>query len=384
MDINELQLLHDKLVGAKYPEEIFGPPPLDEKALKNTRNMFARICHPDKNGNSMLSNLTFGRLESIYHEALSRMKNGQYGNGKVIFAKNATAPYIPFMLSKKYKAVKAYELGDIADLHVCDHIDRASKLMLAKIVRNTADNDLMRLEVDHLRQVRTLMQTRKTPWIDCVPEVYDSFTIDDGSAGKKSRVNVIEYFKGFYSAKQIRALIPDGVDARTLVWMWKRLLLLMDWSHHAGIVHGAILPQHIMFYPDNDGKKDRDLRKHAIRLVDWCYSINYQKTSSLSAWVAGSKDFYPPEVAAKKGVDPCTDLFMGAKTMLYLAGGDVVKNVFPSHIPKELADCILKCLKAEQSRRPRDIQVYFKEFEDVAGRVFGPRKFHQFHLPIVR
>jgi hypothetical protein len=72
---------------------------------------------------------------------------------------------------------------------------------------------------------------------------------------------------------------------------------------------------------------------------------------------------------------------MGAKTMLYLVGGDVKNNIFPDHIDQRIADALLFCLYHDLDRRPQNAQVYFKTFVTMLERNFGKPQFHHFNMP---
>ena len=269
--------------------------------------------------------------------------------------------------------------GDIADIHL-GTIKDAVKLtpVLLKIARNQIDNDLLKNEADVLKALTDKFASEKKSqtWNCCVPKILDSFqvTADDGKP--KPQVNILEFFTGFISGEDIRK-ISTGIDGRTLVWMWKRTLGVLSWIHHFGYVHGAVLPPHVLFFPDGSIK---DERTHAIRLVDWCYAVNEKER--LKAWIPDYKDFYPPEVINKNTIKPSTDLYMAAKTMIYLTGGDVIKNKFPTKIPPQLGNQIKKCLDPVAHRRPQNVSAIFDAFKATAKDVYGEPKFHEFKLGI--
>jgi hypothetical protein len=59
----------------------------------------------------------------------------------------------------------------------------------------------------------------------------------------------------------------------------------------AGLVHGAVLPEHVLIQPD----------EHGLVLIDWCYSVPLTPSTPLRAPVTARAGLYPPEVAARRG-----------------------------------------------------------------------------------
>ena len=52
------------------------------------------------------------------------------------------------------------------------------------------------------------------------------------------------------SLAQVHAAYPRGLDPRDAAWMWRRLLVALGTVHAAGVVHGAVLPDHVLIHPD--------------------------------------------------------------------------------------------------------------------------------------
>lgn len=274
------------------------------------------------------------------------------------------------MMKFKYKQDVYLCAGDIADLMLaCFENNGVGTQVVIKKSRTSWDSDLMISEVNTLFDLKHEKFPKDNPYAFSIPKVFDAFPM------KGQYVTVLEAFHGFFDCEGIRQL-GASIDGRTLAWMWKRLVGLLSWVHHFGYIHGAILPPHVMFWPDGTLK---DERTHSVRLVDWCYSV--KNKNRLKAWVPDYKDFYPPEVINKHLVGPWTDLYMGAKTMLYLCGGDVKKNKWPARIPGQMVVSLNKCLQPNNRLRPQTASECFAEFTNIVGSVYGPRKFHEFKLP---
>lgn len=378
----ELEMLAKNLDRARSPVDVFGK--FTSPVAKDITSIFrkmARICHPDLNNNNAEAERAFQNLKRFYDQAIDQIKVGSYGQNPLRHPRLSNL-YDPVIVLKGiYSCTGAFMAGDLTDLHTCMVGDGRYKApALVKVVRNPRDNDLLMRERDHLELLHNKLKGHD--WDNCIPIVHDSFLIDSSRAGKRQRANVIQWFDGFYNCEEINQAYPDGVDGRTIAWMWKRLLLMMDWAHKLKILHGAILPPHVLFFPDNVPGPKRDERKHAVRLVDWCYSVKLEPSAKLLAIVPDYAGFYPPEVTTKKELGPWTDLFMGAKTMQYLVGGDVRGDFFPKHIPAPMVEQFLFCLNRDSRKRPQDVHKYFQSFNTTLEKIYGKPQYHKFNLPV--
>jgi len=339
-----LQIIIEKLDTACCPEDVF------TDITKDYRNL-AKICHPDRNNGDPLAEQAFQKLNAMKEEADKRADNKTWGKRLPL------AHCVPLEIGA-YKVKRSPYIGDIADLYRVEN-----KTHIVKVARSADDNDLLRAE----QRALELMSTITTPVRDGVPRLHDKFQID---GTWKREVNVITQFSGFWTAAEIHSV--THIDDRTMVWMFKRILAVLTWAHHYKIIHGAILPPHVMFYPDNDGS-NVDPRKHTVRLIDWCYSVDYEKRTRLSAWVPAWKDYYAPELLDKSYVGPESDIYMAAQLMIYL----LQKTLF---MP-ELQKVILKCLEKDPKKRYRKAGDALKDWTEAAVKAFGPPKWHEFNLP---
>lgn len=341
--MSELQLIHDTLKNACCPEDIFGTGGDPLAVYKK----LVRYCHPDLHPEANAKE-AFQILNALKEEAEKRITAGDYG-------KKLPLPHCVPMELGKFKVQRKPTVGDVADLYIVE-----KHPLIVKVARSHDDNDLLRAEAAALK----LMAGVTGPVKDGVPAV-ETFQVD---GRRKREANVLTYFPGFYTAEQVHAKMT--VDPKTAVWMFKRILSLLTWVHHFKLVHGAILPPHVMFYPDNDGKKHEDPRKHSVRLIDWCYSVEYTSRTRLSSWVPAWKDHYPPEVIAKKSIGPTADIYMAAMLINYLCGT----------LPPALEKVLVKCLKADPAERYQKAADVFEDWKLAAKVAFGAPAWHDFNL----
>ena len=144
--------------------------------------------------------------------------------------------------------------GDIANLYQV-------RGGLLKMARDPADNDLMRREATALTRLQDVVDPALLAYF---PPLVATGQRDDARSGIRRHVNLIGALSGFRSLADVRAAFPAGVDPRDAAWMWRRLLVAIGAAHRAGVIHGAVLPEHVLIHP----------AVHGLVLVDWCYSVS--------------------------------------------------------------------------------------------------------------
>ncbi|MFF0315210.1 serine/threonine protein kinase [Micromonospora sp. NPDC005252] len=238
--------------------------------------------------------------------------------------------------------------GDLADLYDVGD-DR-----LLKLPRRPTDNDLMAREAHALRTIAERGDPRYLPY---VPRLVDEFPHRDATSGAERRITVLATAPGLHDLDEVRRAYPDGLDARDVAWMWRRLLVVLGLAHRAGVVHGAVLPRHVLIEPD----------AHGVVLVDWRFSAAVGST--IPALVPGQEDWYPEEVPGKRPCGPGTDIAMASRCMSWLMG---------PRAPRELHAFAQGCRQRPLDARPDDAWRLLRELDQVLDRLYGPRTFRPF------
>lgn len=258
-----------------------------------------------------------------------------------------------------------YVLGTIlatGDLAVLRETDGSA---LLKIPRAPADNDLMEREARALARLDREGDPRHRAY---APRLVESFRHRESGAaagacgGTERRVNVLRRLDGFHTLTAVREAYPDGLDPRDAAWMWRRLLVALGWAHRAGVVHGAVLPDHVMIHPE----------RHGLVLVDWCYSVVDDRTGRVPALVERHRELYPPEVVRRRPATPATDIHMA---------GLVVAGLMGERAPEQLRGFVRGSTLPAEARRPHDAWRLLAELDEVLERLYGPRSFRPFTMP---
>ncbi len=328
-----------ELDAARTPADLFGADPAE--AARRYRRL-ARIVHPDATGGRTAP--AFTRLTELWRAYQT--------------AGTLTTPRGGYRLAPRTAR------GDLADLFPAHPTPGSGGGgVVVKMPRDPRDGDLMEREAVALRQLPKDGDGRFLPY---VPRLVESFRHRDAATGVERRVNVLAALDGFHSLAAVRAAYPDGVDPRDAAWMWRRLLVGLGFAHRAGVLHGAVLPEHVLIHPGD----------HGLVLVDWCYSVPgcyapIDSSGQVPAMVGRYADWYPPEVPARRPASPATDLFLATRCMTWLMGGQA---------PRALLMFARGCLAPAPGRRPDDAWRLLAELDELLERLYGPRTFRPFHL----
>jgi serine/threonine protein kinase len=258
-----------------------------------------------------------------------------------------------------------FAAGDIATLYRGRFRGRTTPALL-KVPRDPDRSDLLEREAVALVQLVQDGSARFRPY---APQLVESFQHRDAATGAIRRANVIELAEGFRSLAEVRAAYPGGLDPRDVAWMWRRLLVALGYAHRAGVIHGAVLPEHVLIHPED----------HGLVLVDWCCSVSgcyaaKDPSGLVPAVVRRLADagHYPPEVLSRRRASPATDVFMATRCMTGLLGDGAPRSL------RAFAD---GCTLQAPSRRPGDAWRLLGELDDVLERLYGPRRFRPFAMP---
>lgn len=368
---DNLLVVAKKIKDANKPEDIFGliiakdineASTILHKAYKKLTVFVAPDKFDSSSKNYSIATEAFISLGKLENEGQELIKSGLYGKEK--------PPIIISALGKTYELKTKFKSGPIANLYASDNL-------LAKVSKIPRDNDLLENEKKVLTSVRTFLSSKSNgvPWLAIIPEVHGSFQINIDS--KMHRVNMLSKFDDMLTVREIVERI-GRIDARTSGWMFKRIFGFLAWSHGAGYVHTAILPNHLLIRPDNFNNKTRDPLKHAVAVVDWCYAVKIG--SKAVAWDAQFQEFYAPEIRAKHILTGAADIYMAGMTMLYAVGGDINKKTLPADYPIELATVIKSCIQTDPTKRPT-IDKLLASMIAALLKVYGPPKWHHLEVP---
>lgn len=254
-------------------------------------------------------------------------------------------------------------VGHSSDVFLATRATRITERLLVKVLRDAEDEPLLRNEQRVLAKLEASPE-RGTPYFtSLVPQRAFSGVLE-GSGFSRPFAAAFRQPPGLaHTLAQLRERFPGGVDPRHAIWLWRRALELLDWLHRSGVVHGALLPAHILL----------DAREHSVGLVG--FSCAGGADTPLAALDPRQADFYPAGAAPKPTLSPATDLAMLARCIVHALGG--LPTRVPSHVPAPLAQLLGDQLTGNVAVAPLELS---RNVSEVARECFGPPHFVKLDL----
>jgi hypothetical protein len=266
----------------------------------------------------------------------------------------------------RYTPLRLLASGDAADIHLATMEEEshtaAESLYLLKVARVPQGN--AHLDIERKALTTLWGAAGNTTYRNYLPALVDSFA----TAGPfPRRINVFRWEPGFHTLEQVHEQHPT-LDGRHLAWIFKRLLTVLGFSHRQNLIHGAVLPCHALIHAAG----------HGLQLAGWGRSVAVGQR--IRTVPARYHDWYPAEAQRQRPASTATDLFLAARCLVYLAGGDPVTNRMPEAVPPPMQRFVTTCLLESASMRPDDAWVLMEDFDELLQALYGPPKFHELTL----
>jgi len=262
-------------------------------------------------------------------------------------------------IRERYIGQRLFAVGDAADIHLATAVDDPQALFLLKV--SGQREGISRLDRERQVLTKLTMAAGDTTYRNYLPALVDSLSI----AGRfPKRISVFRFEPGFHTLQQVHEQVP-ALDGRHLAWIFKRLLTVLGFCHRQNIIHGAVLPCHALIHAAG----------HGLQLVGWGQSV--AAGLRIGSVPARYWDWYPTEVLHRRPASPATDLFLAARCLVYLAGGDPLTNRLPEIVPLPMRQFLGTCLLESARMRPDDAWALMEDFDELLEKLYGPPAFHE-------
>lgn len=348
--------LVERLGRAREAIDVFGClNPATAESLKQRYRTLVLLAHPDHNPSQVeTANQVCQALHQWYAIAQQQIAGLVYGQAPRIRINSQDREYLGHAAAIE---------GELCDLFPA--VSAADQVLL-KVVRQARDNDLLQAEARALRKIERELAGQRVQ--AHFPMLIEHVLLSDES-GSRRQVNILRMEKDVVSLADIMRAYPQGIDAADAAWMFKRMLAAIATTHSLGMVHGAVIPTHMLLR----------LNDHNGILVGWCASVAIGTPLKLRSPIY-ARD-YPPEVGARQPATPATDIFLAASCMVRLLGGYPDGSTLPASVPRPIANLLRACLIPAQQRRPDDAWQLFEDFDEILGTLYGPPRFRHFSMP---
>jgi serine/threonine protein kinase len=260
--------------------------------------------------------------------------------------------------------------GEHADVYTTRLARWPTELAILKLLRDHQDIELFENEWNAVQA----LQKSNAPGADMftllLPQPILHGDISGGTfAG--GRASIFRWASGFYyTFDDVIRAYPQGIPPRAAIWIWRRILEVLSFIHASGMVHGAVLPAHLLIQ-END---------HGVRLIG--YSFTGRLNEKLRPVSHDYQSFYPRPANSWATLTAQLDLAMSARCIVALLGGNVETASLPRTVPAALAGIVQRIALADPAGAAKeDAWAIREELGEIARQVFGPAQFIPIGMP---
>lgn len=250
----------------------------------------------------------------------------------------------------------AIAAGEVSDVFAVERQRYPGERALLKVLRDAADlplfeqewRALTRLAASDARGAEVLSRRLPQP-----------IRLSPPQSGAPARM-LLGWAPGFERTfEEVARALPAGVPPRAAVWMWRRILESLAFVHASGLVHGAVLPQHLLV----------ERGEHGVRLVG--FSCAAAPGAPLAALDLGYERLYPRDLVDSGRLETRHDVIMSARAIALVLGADHGGRL-PAAVPSPFAALIGD---AAAGRGGLDAWALREHIETVSHQIFGPPSF---------
>jgi hypothetical protein len=253
-------------------------------------------------------------------------------------------------------------VGHSSDVFLAVRSARLTERLLLKVLRSAEDEALLQNEQSVLAKLEASRERGTAYFTGLVPQRAFCGLLE-GPGFPRHLAAAFRQPPGFaHTLAQLRQQLPGGADPRHAIWIWRRALELLDWLHRSDVVHGALLPAHVLL----------DAREHSVGLVG--FSCAGAAGAPLVAMDSRQASFYP-SAAAKQTLSAAGDLAMLARCIIHALGGEPTR--VPGQVPAPLAALLAEQAAGSSMLRALDLS---RKVSAVARECFGAPQFVKLDL----
>lgn len=250
--------------------------------------------------------------------------------------------------------------GEISDVYLAERARRPTELVLLKILREPKDAPLFDREWEVLEKLQQNESLLADLFTTLLPQPVVRGLVDNGPYQGR-RAMAFRWASGFRATFEgVRQAYPQGIEPQISVWMWRRILEQLNFLHRSGVVHGAVVPAHILVEEGD----------HGIRLVG--YSAAGESGTPLLTICGRFEPFYPA-----RRLSPGADMSMSARSIAFVLGGEGACVDVPASVPEPLAD-LIRQVAADGAENAWNVQ---ESLGKMARVLYGPPSFHPLMMP---
>ncbi|HEY4374089.1 MAG TPA: inactive serine/threonine-protein kinase VRK3 [Burkholderiales bacterium] len=157
-----------------------------------------------------------------------------------------------------YRVLAPLGGGDAADVFLAQRLFPAERVVI-KLARDAVTAAALEREAAILARLQGLQTAGSAYFTQRLPQPIGAGIAHDG-AGNERTALLLRHPSGYWgSLEDARAGYPVGIDPRHVVWMWRRVLEVLAYTHDNGWAHGRLCNRHLLVHP----------RNHGVLIIGW-------------------------------------------------------------------------------------------------------------------
>jgi serine/threonine protein kinase len=157
-----------------------------------------------------------------------------------------------------YQLLQKLGTGEISEVYLARRLGSLPLLATVKLSSSSSAAALYAREAQILQELQLLDREGSGPYFSrLLPEVIAQGVSEGNQCGQAL---ILRHPSGYWgNLAWLNDHFASGIDARHAVWIWRRMLEVLNFIHRQGWCHGAIQPKHALVHPQD----------HGVRLIGW-------------------------------------------------------------------------------------------------------------------
>ena len=241
----------------------------------------------------------------------------------------------------RYHLFQKLGSGEVSQVHLALRVGSLPLLTTIKLSSSPSAAAIYAREAQVCLELQGLDGDGVGPYFSrLLPEVVAQGVVNEDS-GKHALA--LRHPCGYWgSLAALNERFATGIDPRHAIWIWRRMLEVLNFVHCHGWSHGDVRPEHALVHPHD----------HGVRLI---------------GWASARKD-----AAAK---DQATDLLRSARVVQVLLCGASGSGDLPDSVPTGLAQLVVRASSDEGFCRSQSAEGLDGLLRAEAKTAFGPPTF---------
>lgn len=238
-----------------------------------------------------------------------------------------------------YQLLGRLGAGEISEVHLARRIGSQPLLTTIKLSSANVAAAVYAREAQVSHELQLLDSDGAGAYFSrLLPEVIAQGTLE----GNHKQALILRHPTGYWgSLASLNEHFASGLDPRHVVWIWRRMLEVLNFVHKHNWCHGDVRPEHALVHPQD----------HGVRLIGWASARK----------VAGGKD---------KVADLCQSARV-AQVLVCGAGG----SSLPGTVPEGLAKLVIRAAANEDGFCSQGADGLDALLRAEAEAAFGPPSF---------